>query len=161
MDSEQVGIDPRAALVYSEALRSITQQQGVLDQLRSRAGTLLGALWLATGFLAGLDGQDNGFGLWGWIAVVPFAVAVSGVCAILWPRHRWRFSMDADILIKGFLDADPPPTLDVMHRVLAGFLQRDYRANRDCLRWMFYIFEVATVMTVIEIVSWIIDLRRA
>jgi hypothetical protein len=151
--------DPRLALVYAEALRSITQQQGVLEQLRSNAGTLLAALSLATGFLAGLDGQ-KGFGRWGWIATGAFVVAVVLVAVILWP-YKWRFRLKTGVLLDGYVDAEPPTSLDVMHRKLAEWLERDWQENKDRLRWMFFAFEVATVMLVFEIVSWIIDLRRA
>ncbi|SRR6266545_3433719 len=151
--------DPRLTLVYTEALRSITQQQGVLDQLRANAGTLLGAVSLATGFLGGLDGM-NGLGPWGKVAIILFIVAVLGVMTILWPRTKWQFRMDAHTLISGYLDQDPPATIDDMHRSLAWYLERDYRANRDRLRLMFYIFEAATAVTAVEIVSWLIDLGR-
>src|SRR6266542_2584797 len=146
--------DPRLSLVYAEALRSITQQQGVLDQLRANVGTLLGAMSLATGFLAGLDSR-NGFGRWGWVATGAFIVAVIAVVSILWPRHKWRFRMNTETLLEGYVDAKRPATLDEMHRALAGFLERDYRENRDRLRWMCYIFEGATAVIVFEIVSWI------
>jgi hypothetical protein len=40
-------------VVYEESVRAMNQQAGVLDNLRARAGTLIAAASLVTGFLGG------------------------------------------------------------------------------------------------------------
>lgn len=150
-------LDARLALVYAEAQRSITQQQDVLNQLRSNAGTLLGAVSLATGFLAGLHGRAP-LGTWGTVAVCAFIAAVLLTVSILWPRNRWKFRLRTDTLLTGYVDAGA--SLDVMHRQLAEYLERDYKDNRSRLRWMFYLFDLAAVAMTVEIVAWVIHLTR-
>lgn len=56
--------DPRLALVFAEAQRSITRQLDTVNQLRSNAGTLLGAISITTAFLGGLHGRRP-LGTWG------------------------------------------------------------------------------------------------
>jgi len=147
--------DARLTLIYAEALRSITQQQDILNQLRSNAGTLLAAVSLATGFLAGLHGTEP-LGTWGTVAMYAFIAAVFFAVLILWPRNRWRFRLRTDILLSGYVDAGAD--LDVMHRQLATYLERDYDENRQKLRWMFYLFYASTVAMVVEVVAWVMEL---
>jgi hypothetical protein len=61
-------------IVYEESVRALMQQKEVLDGLRARAGTLLGAVSIATAFLSSqaldvpeLDGLA-------WTAIVPSAL---------------------------------------------------------------------------------------
>jgi hypothetical protein len=150
--------DARLAFVYVEAQRSITQQQDVLNQLRSNAGTLLGAVSVATGFLAGLHGRRP-LGTWGNVAVYAFIAAVVLAVLILWPRNRWRFRLRTDTLLDGYVDAGA--SMDVMHRQLATYLERDYDGNRKKLRWMFYLFDLATAAMVVEVVAWVMELTRS
>jgi hypothetical protein len=109
---------------------------------------------IATGFLAGLDGQ-RGFGGWGWVAVVLFVAGVGFCCALLWPR-QWGFRLKADVLVGSYIEADPPATLDVMHRELALWTEKAYQENAERLDRMFVFFRLATVLMVAEIVIWIV-----
>ena len=138
--------DARLALVYAEAQRSITQQQDVLNQLRSNAGTLLGAVSLATGFLAGLHG-DSPLGAWGNAAVCAFITAVFFAVLILWPRNKWKFRFRSDVLLNGYVDAGAD--MNLMHRELATYLERglngsfeEPRSVRLCVtNWGHYVLE--------------------
>ena len=78
-------------------------------------------------------------GVLGKTAVIAFIVAVLLAVSILWPRTRWTFRLRADVLLTGYVDKGA--SLDVMHRQLAGFLERDHAENKKRMRWMFYLFK--------------------
>jgi hypothetical protein len=51
--------DPRVALLYSEAIRTLDQQQAVVESIRGRSGILLSAAAITTSFLAGVALGDE------------------------------------------------------------------------------------------------------
>lgn len=94
----------------------------------------------------------------GAVAVGAFIAAVLLAVAILWPRTRWLFRLKTNTLLEGYVDGGA--SLDVMHRQLAEYMDRDYRENRVRLAWMFYLFGFATIAMAVEVVAWVIDLTR-
>lgn len=140
-------------VAYNEALRSITQQQGVLDGLRSRAGTLFASASIATSFLGGLALQDTAVHGLGWVAVGAFVGMALCSILILWPRWGWVFRLSADDLVRDWVDERG--TMDAMHRDLALYLERHYQANESKLGRLLILFQVAAVLLVVEVVAWL------
>ena len=62
-------------IVYEESVRALAQQREVLDALRARAGTLLGAASIATAFLSptALPSELDGLA---WTAIILFCIVV-------------------------------------------------------------------------------------
>lgn len=95
--------DPRAALVYTEAIRALEQQSGVVESVRARAGTFLSAASIATAFLAGLSIRDGeGLALWSGLATDTFVAIITLCVMILWPRREWKFSSSARVLVRSY-----------------------------------------------------------
>jgi hypothetical protein len=90
-------------LAYEAAIRSVTDQSGVLEGLRARAGTMFAATALVTSFLGGQaltrierQGHLPTFHLVSvtGAAVLAFILVALATVAILWP-YRVRFSVSA------------------------------------------------------------------
>jgi uncharacterized membrane protein YfcA len=104
--------DPRGyELAYQEALRAITQQQGVLESLRGRAGALLAVASIVTSFLGGFALGDKGPAGLGWLAILLFLFAAGAVAHILKPRDQWRFRSRPSVIIGSYVEDDPPAPL--------------------------------------------------
>jgi hypothetical protein len=149
-----------AALAYAEALRGLDQQAAVVDNLRSRAATLLSATSIATSFLAGLTIRDTGIvDNSGWGALACF-IAVTASCVwILWPRRDWRFHASAASLVRDYVDGEGV-TIDRAHRDLALHMDHAYTLNAERLRWLFRFFQLGCVLLAAEILLWIASLMK-
>lgn len=153
--------DPRLRLVYEESLRAVQDQQEGLNNLRSRAGQLLTAASVIETFLVGLVlGADGRPPVATWISAVSF-VLLALVCVwIVLPSHGWTFSNSATILLDGYVDADPPATLDEMHRSLAVYMERHWDRNQDELLTKRLVgLQVAAGLLVVCILASLLDLR--
>lgn len=66
------------AVAYEEAVRALSEQQGVIDSFRSRAGLLLSAAAITTSFLGSqaLDGENTHWTA--WLAMAAFAGVAAG-----------------------------------------------------------------------------------
>jgi hypothetical protein len=87
--------DPRGALFYDAAIRSLDQQASVVESVYMRTGILLSAASIVTGFLASAalvkDGSLSG---WGWAATGAF-LGVGGLCVwLLLPSAEWWSGFD-------------------------------------------------------------------
>lgn len=154
MDEE----DPRAALVYESAVRALDQQATVVESVRVRAGILLSAASVATGFLAGVA-LDRGRALtpWGWTAVLAFFFVGAASLWLLLPRREWQFSPSATALVVDYLDA-ADVTLARAQRNLAIHMGEAEASNADELKRMFRWFEAACAILGVEVLLWIVDL---
>jgi hypothetical protein len=156
--------DTNAGIAYDEAVRAITAQAGVLDNLRSRAATLIAVASLVTSFLGGqvlakptfragvLERQALDF--LGIVAIVAFVLVAAAAVVILWPRN-WQFAMSADTLLGTGWSALPP---DEMKAGIARFHDRNHYNNSRKLDQLFWAFRIGCVLLVIETVAWTIDL---
>jgi hypothetical protein len=150
--------EARTALAYEAAIRSLDQQAAVVDNLRSRAGILLSAASIATGFLARIAlADDRSLSTWGWLAGGAF-VALVGLCvSVLWARHDWRFSAHPKKLVHHYVDPEGI-TLARAQRKLALYMGEAWDANREKLRRMFWAFTFACGFLGLEVAFWIADL---
>lgn len=150
--------DPRYELVWNESLRSITQQQALLESLRGRTGTLLSAAAIATSFLGGVAFDDQKVTSEGKIAVLLFAL-VGVLCVwVLRPRPNWHFRNAATSLIDEYVEGDSPCSLDELHKELALHNEKNYTTNQKKLHRMMVQYQVATAALIAEIVAWLIEL---
>ena len=125
--------DPRGALVYAEATRSLDQQEALLENIQARAGTLLSAA----------------------------SIAMVAICVtLLAPRGRWAFRFEVGLLVKNCLDADPPPPppLAQIHHDLSEQMDGWIRRNEKKLERMLWWFRWAGIALGIEVAFWIADL---
>jgi len=78
-------------VAYDEAVRALSEQQSVVDSLRTRAGLLFSAAAITTSFLGAqaLDGGDSSLVV--WPAMTGFVGVALASLAILWPRQWGAF----------------------------------------------------------------------
>ncbi len=151
-----------AKLAYDEAVRTITAQAGVLDNLRSRAGTLIAVASLVTSFLGGQalakPTFSNGVVVrpeiesWGMVAVVTFVVVALLAIVVLYP-YTWRFEVDASAILEW-----PADDYEAALSAMAGYHANNHKANEARLIWLFRAFGVGCVFLVAETIAWIFAL---
>jgi hypothetical protein len=135
---QQAPTDERLRLVYAEALRGITQQQQVLDNLRGRSALLLSAGAVATSFLGAYAFPDRRGGLVVAAAVAAAVLFVAVLGLTLWtlrPRD-FKFRDEPQKLIREWVDSEQHYSLDDVHRHLADWLGEHYDKNQktiDCM----------------------------
>jgi hypothetical protein len=151
--------DPRYLLVYEEAVRAIEQQEATLDNLRARAGYLLTATAIATSFFGTTAFKAHHVHFAGWVAVGCFVGAMAFLLVALMPLGDWRFRFGAKALIRDYVEAEEPATIDKMRRDLALHLQNNVTANEDRLKKLWWAISVAIGLLLFEIVAWIVAVR--
>jgi hypothetical protein len=86
------------ALAYDEAKRALDEQERVVAELRSRAGTLIAAAAI-TSFLGGRILSSHHLHPLAWAAIGCFAFVGITLLALLWPWRDWRFTVNAQSFI--------------------------------------------------------------
>lgn len=148
--------DPRLELVYSESLRSITEQQQVLTELRGRASLLLSAAALVTSFLGAAALQRHGIRGWSAAGVTCLSTITALVIFMLWPR-KWQFRFSADVLLGHYIDGDNPAAdINELRRDLTARNDENYTFNEKSLRRLQWAFEVGCGMLLLEVVFWVL-----
>jgi hypothetical protein len=146
--------DPRLAFVYQEAVRGLTHQQGVMDSLLNRAGTLIFAASFANSLL-GITALADGVGPWDWLALACLLAVGTSTVVVMWPYYRLWFRFDPQDLLETYVDADQPASMDAMHRALALRIRDDMRRNWRVLRRMREACQLGLVLLLVNIVAWL------
>jgi hypothetical protein len=144
-------------LAYDEAVRALSQQQGVLDGFRSRAGILLSAAAIATSFLGGQALRATP-SVWSWVAIACFAGLAVSALVILWPRQDWAFAAVPSEIITSYIEVEEPLAVSVIHRDLSLHMENSYVDNERRLRPLILFFRVASALLVVEVAAWVVDL---
>jgi hypothetical protein len=147
-------------LAYREGLRAITQQQSVLDGLRSRAGTLLAVASLVTSFLGGLALQGKPPAGLAWLAIALFLTAAAAVMYVLTSRSGWRFRTRPSVIINDYVEGNPSAPAWEMRKELAAHLESDFDANEARMSPLFHALSLANIALAAEVVVWLIMLWR-
>lgn len=160
---ESVEADERLALVLEQAQRAITQQQHDLDNLRARAGTLVAAASLVSGFLGAETLRDSSLPAPALVclvvALVALAVALLAAGYILHPRV-WMWGIDVWALLRDYVEPaeQAPASLDELRRDLAWFMQRDVNRNNAQLTKLFRALTIGISAIGVEVVAWTLAL---
>jgi hypothetical protein len=146
-------------LAYDEAKRAVVQQAAALDNLRSRAGTLLAVVSLSTSFLGGIVLQDKApEGRLSWAAVGAFLGAVAVTLILLIPTRRWVFSVSAKVIVEQYAEGEHPRDVSTTHRYLALYLQDHFDSNGKRLKGLYWLFIAASVLLGGEVLLWLVVL---
>ena len=143
----------RLAFIYSEAIRALSHQQSFLENMNSRAGSVIFATAFANSLLGGRALSD-GLGGWDWIAATLLFVIGALIVFMLWPYHRYSFSFDPEDLLRDYVDADTAATLPQMHRALALRLKRDMANNWVIIRRLRGALQIALIALLCNILAW-------
>jgi hypothetical protein len=154
-------------IVYEESVRTLLQQKEVLDGLRARAGTLLGAVSIATAFLSSRALATPELDTLAWSAIVLFCIVVLLSLAVLVSVPLgWTFAHHPHLLIGVHLESERPPpgwkpsTPSEIYRNISYWNGVHYDENVRKLQLMFVLFTVACLALAAEIVIWLILLAR-
>lgn len=152
--------DPRLRLIWEEGVRAVEQQAQVLNEVRSRAATILSAASIAGAFLASsaLSGGEA-FRASTWVAVVAFAVVGLATSLVLMPRRGWRLERRPRKMLEDFVEGTRPVGIDDLLHELAGHLDNNFVSNRQKLRWLTGGLTVGCMALVVEILAFLWDLQ--
>jgi hypothetical protein len=144
-------------LAYQLSLRDLDRQEGVLDELRSRAGTILTASSILASFLGGQAISHSGFGWWTWATLAAFIASVTACVWILLPVSALRFGVGGPGAYEAlYYQGDNMPEV---HRRLAYWLADFYDGNQRKIDALVVRYRIAAAAVVIEGILWAIDFR--
>jgi hypothetical protein len=153
--------DPRAALIYESAVRTLDQQASLLANVQTRAGTLLTATSIVTVTLAGLAiAEDEPLSGYAWVAAAFFLLVVAVCVWEIGPANGWKFRIDAHEYVQHVLDPEPRPSLDQVHRDLSLQMNSWASENEKKLNRRLNGFRLASLALVVEVGFWIGELVR-
>jgi hypothetical protein len=145
--------DAHLAFIYQESVRALNHQQSFVENMNSRAGSVIFAAAFVNSLL-GSRALADGLGPWDWIATSLLFVIGALIVFMLWPYHRYSFSFDAEDLLKTFVDGDRPATLPEMHRALALRLKSDMTNNWRIISRLRTALQVALIALLLNILAW-------
>jgi hypothetical protein len=151
---------PMYKVAYDEAVRGLTTQAGVLDNVRTRAGLLITAANVVTAFLAPQAiTNGSGFHAGALVAIGAFILCLVAAISILWSRGSWRFATDANIIIKR-IEGDTAPNIGDLHRWIAVNAEKAWASNQKTINGMFTAFKWGCVLLGLEVLAWIAVLAK-
>lgn len=150
--------DPSYKLAFDEGGRALDAQERAVNELRSRAGVLIGAAAITTSFFGSKAATGGHLSSAGWGAVTAFALVATAVLVVLWPWRDWEFSASPEDLIATYVETESPATLGEMHRDLALHRSTSYTSNARLLGKLFWAFRVGLILVAFEVGAWIVAL---
>lgn len=150
--------DLRYRVAYDEAVRALSQQQGMIDSLRTRAGLLLSAAAITTSFLGAQALNDGGPSAATWLALATFVGVSVTALAVLWPHHRLEFTANPANVIESYIETEEPLSIAEIHRDLSLHMHASYADNLADQKQLAFRFRLAGVLLTVEVILWIIDL---
>lgn len=159
---------------YDGSVRMLTQQTSALDNLRSRASTILAAASLVTTFLGAQafakptltkDAGDRfvlvaqRLDLAGWIAIGALVGVLVCTLVVLYPWAGWEYGQSARQMIEATESFSPPLSFEEAQRSTAKNLEQNFRDNESKLSRLSWFFKAACILTVVETALWIVDLE--
>jgi hypothetical protein len=145
-------------LAYGESVRAIELQARSLDEVRTRTGVLLAAASVVSSFLGSEALKLAPFGVIAGLALISFGVVLTVCIVILLPRGEWKFALGAKVLLEDWTGASPSGNTEAMLAFLAERLEKNWLANKDRIKGMLVLFQIAAVALGIEIMFWTIQL---
>ena len=160
-----MGDSPQAVL-YEASNRSLDRQGAALDNIRARAGTLLAGAAIVTSFLGAEALKDPGLTPGTFdrslqrsevVAIVAFVGLAVTVLIVLWPR-KFKFRISPGYYLKNHVEVSDPWTTERLQRNLAIWQERHVAENQGKLDCMMKWFQVGSILLVVEVVAWLVNL---
>ena len=144
-------------IAYDEAVRALSQQQSIIESLRTRAGLLLSAAAITTSFLGAQALSDGGPSVITWLALASFVSLAIAALAILWP-HRLEFTASPANVIKSYIETEEPLSVAEIQRDLSLHMHSSYAENLAHQQQLASRFRLAGLLLTVEVILWIVDL---
>jgi hypothetical protein len=151
-------------IAFDASKEALKGQETSLEDLRTRAATVLSGASIATAFLGAqaLKRPKNRPELWldgwEWVAAGSFVALAFTVIVILWPRKNWVFTVGARDLIAGYVEGARKYTMPEIQRNLALHLENHFDANQRKIERLLNWFRVSCGLLALQVVAWILDL---
>jgi hypothetical protein len=142
-------------LAYELSRAALTRQEGVMNELRARTGTLLAASSIVASFLGG-RASEEGSGLLTVLALCAFVASVATSIYVLAPKDGLIFALRGSVLFES--EHDDPGGLPETHRRLAYWLESFYDENHTTIKWMFRAYWAATIAVLSQVLLWVFEL---
>jgi hypothetical protein len=148
------------AAIYDQSFRALDEQARVLDALRARAGALVASASVATALLGGVAGATRPaaharLDPSSWVAVGLFVGVVLLSLFVVTPRTNTALSHHPDLLVRTYLNREPPVSLSEYRRAIAFYNGRNFDANARQLRALDATFVIASVCLGCELIVWL------
>lgn len=140
-------------VAYDEAIRALTEQRGVIDSFRTRAGLLFSATAITTSFLGAQALQGGSSSLASWLALVCFAAVATTSLAILWPR-KWEATVNPREVIDTYIELSEVAPIDELHRDLSLHMHDSYLKNDEGLAQLTLFLQLASSLLTLEVMLW-------
>lgn len=144
---------------YDLSLRALNHQEGVLNELRARTGTLLAASSLVASFLGAQAATTTGLSWLFVLGLVAFAITVLGGLYVLIPRGGLIFALRGTVLLEE--EFGEPGGLPEIHRRLAYWLEGYRDDNQRIIDRLFHAFSAAALGVLVEVILWATQLLFA
>lgn len=158
-DTESGENEPRLVFIYQEALRGLVQQQGLVENLNTRAGSLIFATAFASSLLGG-SALSDGLGLWDWIALALLFGIGMLIVYMLWPFHNYTFRFDPNELLSQYVDNERRTTMAEMYRALALRIEVDRGNNWRIIQRLRVALQLALILLLFEILAWCLAIAQ-
>jgi hypothetical protein len=148
--------DELEQLAYDLALRTLGQQERVLEELRARTGVLLTATAVVASFLGGRALETSG-GV--WLTLTGAAASIGSIVLavyVLLPKPGFNFALHGSVVYEHFR-AESAPLRDV-HRTLAYWIKGAWDDNQTSIDRLIVFFRFACGLLVLAIGLWSLEL---
>jgi hypothetical protein len=143
-------------LAYDLALRTLAQQERVLEELRARTGVLLTATAVVASFLGGraLGTTDA---IWLTLAGAFAAITSIVLCVyVLLPKSELNFALHGAAVYEHFRAQDAP--LQEAQRTLAYWIKSAWDDNQATIDRLIVFFRGACALLVLSVLLWSLEL---
>jgi hypothetical protein len=143
-------------LAFELSLRTLSQQEAVLDELRRRTGTLLTATAVVSSFLGARALQDAAYK---WLTIPGLAAAVISILVsvyVLTPKANLNFAVHGAAIYEYFVRAGAD--LGEAHRTLAYWNREAWDANERVLYRLVALFRIACGGLIAAALLWSLKL---
>jgi hypothetical protein len=142
-------------LAYEVSLRALQRQEEVVEELRSRTGTLLAASSLSASFLGARALDQSGAAWPGIIALSSFALSVVSAVYILLPRRRLILSLRGSEILTPDLGGTG---LAETHRRLTYWIEAFLDRNESAVERLFLLFRIAASSSLAGVILWSVQI---
>jgi hypothetical protein len=151
--------DGRYRLAFDEAVRRVQAQESQLDELRARAGIMLGVAAAITSLLGALVlSRSHHSGVAAVVALVLFGLSVVAFGLVVWPRENWKFQMSAKTIIEGWIEGEHPAEGNEFHKGLAIQMDANADDNDRKIGPLWRYFEAGAGLLAVETIVWLVAL---
>lgn len=147
-------------VAYDEAVRALTEQRGVIDSFRTRAGLLLSTAAVTTSFLGAQAPHGDNPDFVSWLALLCFVAVAVASLAILLPRKRESVVNSREV-IEAYIESSDSVSVVDLHRDLSLHMHHSYVENHVGLKRLGLFFQIASGLLTLEVTLWVIAVATA